>query len=32
MSVMVGIDPQSEGLKRAKDRGYLTIENGIEGL
>lgn len=32
MSVMVGIDPQSEGLARAKDRGYLTIDNGIDGL
>ena len=32
MSVMVGIDPQSEGLKRAKDRGYIAIDNGIEGL
>ncbi|RHW39476.1 acetaldehyde dehydrogenase (acetylating) [Lysinibacillus yapensis] len=32
MSVMVGIDPQSEGLARAKDRGYLIIENGIDGL
>ena len=32
MSVMVGIDPQSDGLRRAKDRGYLTIDNGIEGL
>lgn len=32
MSVMVGIDPESEGLKRAYDRGYVTIDNGIEGL
>ncbi|QFK71906.1 acetaldehyde dehydrogenase (acetylating) [Pradoshia sp. D12] len=32
MSVMVGIDPESEGLKRARDRGYVTIDNGIEGL
>lgn len=32
MSVMVGIDPESEGLKRAKDRGYVVIDNGIEGL
>jgi acetaldehyde dehydrogenase (acetylating) len=32
MSVMVGIDPESEGLKRARDRGYATIDNGIEGL
>ncbi|KGR79979.1 acetaldehyde dehydrogenase (acetylating) [Ureibacillus manganicus] len=32
MSLMVGIDPDSEGLKRAKSRGYLAIDNGIEGL
>ncbi|SDG73979.1 acetaldehyde dehydrogenase [Planococcus glaciei] len=32
MSVMVGIDPDSDGLKRAKDRGYETIATGIEGL
>lgn len=32
MSVMVGIDPQSEGLLRAKERGYATIANGINGL
>lgn len=32
MSVMVGIDPESEGLLRAKDRGYLSISTGIDGL
>ncbi|WP_093538541.1 acetaldehyde dehydrogenase (acetylating) [Psychrobacillus psychrotolerans] len=32
MSVMIGIDSASEGLRRAKERGYTTIENGIEGL
>lgn len=32
MSVMVGIDPASDGLKRAENRGYETIANGIEGL
>lgn len=32
MSVMIGIVPESEGLKRAKDRGYVTIDNGIEGF
>lgn len=32
MSVMVGIDPESEGLQRAKARGYLVIDNGIDGL
>ncbi len=32
MSVMVGIDPHSEGLQRAENRGYHTIETGIDGL
>lgn len=32
MSVMVGIDPESDGLKRAKNRGYEIIANGIDGL
>jgi acetaldehyde dehydrogenase (acetylating) len=32
MSVMVGIDPASDGLKRAADRGYTTIATGIDGL
>lgn len=32
MSVMVGIDPASEGLQRAKERGYHAIETGIDGL
>ena len=32
MSVMVGIDPLSDGLRRAKERGYQTLDNGIEGL
>lgn len=32
MSVMIGIDSDSEGLKRAKERGYVTIDQGIEGL
>lgn len=31
MSVMIGIDPDSEGLHRAKERGYVTIDNGIDG-
>lgn len=32
MSVMIGIDPESDGLKRAKDQGYEIIDNGIDGL
>lgn len=32
MSVMIGIDSESDGLKRAKNRGYEIISNGIEGL
>lgn len=32
MSVMAGIDPQSEGLHRAKERGYMAVYTGIEGL
>ena len=32
MSVMVGIDPESDGLKRAKNRGYTVIDTGIDGL
>lgn len=32
MSVMIGIDPDSEGLNLAKDRGYHVIDNGIDGL
>jgi acetaldehyde dehydrogenase (acetylating) len=32
MSVMIGIDPDSDGLKRAKNRGITVIDNGIEGF
>lgn len=32
MSVMVGIDPNSDGLKRASKRGYQIISNGVDGL
>lgn len=29
---MIGIDPTSDGLKRAKDLGYLTIDSGLQGF
>ena len=32
MSVMVGIDPKSEGLARAKNMGVQTTSKGIDGL
>ncbi len=32
MSVMVGIDPESDGLARAKRMGYATTHEGIQGL
>ncbi|WP_096201584.1 acetaldehyde dehydrogenase (acetylating) [Bacillus sp. FJAT-45350] len=32
MSVMIGIDPQSDGIRRAKAYGHHVIVNGIEGF
>ncbi|MEH7886896.1 acetaldehyde dehydrogenase (acetylating) [Bacillus sp. JJ1609] len=32
LSAMIGIDPESDGLKRAKENGYLAFHNGIEAL
>ncbi len=32
MIALVGIDPQSDGLARARKHGVATIDNGIEGL
>lgn len=32
MSVVIGIDPDSDGLKKAKYAGVHTISNGIEGF
>ena len=29
---MVGVDPQSEGLKRARDMGIKTCDQGIDGI
>jgi acetaldehyde dehydrogenase (acetylating) len=32
MSVMIGNDPDSDGLKRARDKGYRTIDTGLKGF
>lgn len=32
MGAMVGIDPESDGLKRARRFGVLTIDSGLDGL
>ena len=32
MSVMVGIDPASDGLARAKRMGVATTHEGVDGL
>ena len=32
MSAMIGIDAQSEGIRRARQRGYRVITNGINGF
>lgn len=32
LTAMIGIDPESDGLKRAKERGYQVLSNGIQGL
>ena len=32
LTTMIGIDPNSEGLKMAKEHGLHTITNGIEGF
>lgn len=31
-ALMVGIDPASDGLQRARERGVETVDSGIEGL
>lgn len=32
MSVMIGIDPESDGLKRAASRGYIAVSTGLKGF
>ena len=32
LTTMIGIDPDSDGLKRASDLGYVTISTGIKGF
>ncbi len=32
LTTVIGIDPESDGLRRAKDMGYVTIDNGIKGF
>ncbi|MEH6941307.1 acetaldehyde dehydrogenase (acetylating) [Bacillus sp. JJ722] len=32
LTVVIGIDPDSDGLKRAREMGYQTIDSGIEGF
>lgn len=32
LTTVIGIDPQSDGLRKAKELGYVTIENGIDGF
>lgn len=32
LTTMIGIDPDSDGLRRAKKKGYTTISNGIAGF
>ena len=32
LTTVIGIDPKSDGLKKAKELGYVTIDNGIDGF
>lgn len=32
LTAMIGIDPESEGLQRAKERGYNVFSNGIQAI
>lgn len=32
LTAMIGIDPESDGLKRAEERGYKVFSNGIQAI
>lgn len=32
LTTVIGIDPESDGLKKARELGYKTIDNGIKGF
>ncbi|PGK52189.1 acetaldehyde dehydrogenase (acetylating) [Priestia megaterium] len=32
LTAMIGVDPLSDGLKRARDKGYKTYDNGLDGF
>lgn len=32
LTAVIGIDPDSEGLKKAKEHGYVAIDTGIDGF
>jgi acetaldehyde dehydrogenase (acetylating) len=32
LTAVVGIDPQSDGLRRARELGYVAIDNGVDGF
>lgn len=32
LTALIGIDPDSEGLKLAREKGYKTFSNGIQGI
>ena len=32
LTAMIGIDPESDGLKRAEKKGYQVLSNGIQGV
>ncbi|MCM2534071.1 acetaldehyde dehydrogenase (acetylating) [Neobacillus pocheonensis] len=32
LTAVIGIDPESDGLRRARDLGYLAVDTGLEGF